>query len=119
MLLKRLKISTVLRLISFIVFVGMWYYYSNEALERYESEDVTNRLEMKYGDDDLGNIAMPAITICPAVKPVLNNECRRQRKNEPYYQYSIDCIQQLNNVSKFVDAIKYDNPVKGKTFGKT
>ena len=93
----------------------MWCLYSYEALERYESEDVTNSLEMKYGDDDLGNIAMPAITICPAAKPKLNNECRSPYPKEPYYQYSIDCIQQLNNVSKFVDSIKYDNPVKGKT----
>ena len=56
---------------------------------------------------------MPAITICRPWFVVGDCTTFWRPDQEPIYNHAIDCIEKINNVSKFVDDIKYDNTVKG------
>ena len=111
---EKLNVSffNIIWLISAFVLAGIFSYWSQQAWQKYESEPVSNNLELRYGDDNLGNITLPAVTIC---KPwfEVGDYCNYKEKQEPIYKNAIDCIEKINNVSKFVDDIKYDNPVKG------
>ena len=117
---EKLKMSlfNIMWLISALVLAGIFSYWTKKAWQKYDSEPVSNNLELRYGDDNLGNITMPAITICRhwfwAGDYHKEDYCAFDVNLGPIYKHAIDYIEKINNVTKFVDDIKYDNTVEGK-----
>lgn len=61
--LKQLEVSTTF--IAIVVLMSIFGYWSSHAFIKYSRKPVSTTISFNYGDSNDGNIAFPAITICP------------------------------------------------------
>ena len=100
--------------------VAIFIYWTITAYIKYESEPVSTSLEHRLGDDDLGNFTLPVISFCRAhynesldKSPHLKkcNIIHRQKiLTDGMTNAAIDCMQDYDNISDFLEAIKIDYP---------
>ena len=105
--------SRLFWLLSVIILVGLLIYWCVLAIMKYSNEPIATSVEFRYGDDGLGNITMPMMTFCKKSlyqKSIWKN-CTYV--DGPPFMTAINCIEEHGDVDKFVEAIKYENPLKG------
>ena len=106
--------SRLFWLFSVIILTTILIYWCVLAIIKYNDEPIATSIEFRYGDDGLGNITMPMMTFCKKSlyqKSIWKN-CTYV--DGPPFMTAINCIEEHGDVNKFVEAIKYKNPLKGK-----
>ena len=106
------------RLVSLILLIAIFIYWTITAYLKYESEPVSTSLEHRLGDDDLGNFTLPVISFCRAhynesldKSPHLKNCNLVHRENilkDGMTNAAIDCMQDFDKVSDFLEAIQIE-----------
>ncbi len=47
-----------------IIFAIIFLYWSTDAYNKYNEEPISTQIRFRLGDDDKGNVTMPALTVC-------------------------------------------------------
>jgi hypothetical protein len=58
-------VETGLKLIFSLGLWGVLVYWSSTAIIKYASEPLSTQTQYLFGDDNLGNISLPLVTLCP------------------------------------------------------
>ena len=109
-------ILSFLRWSSMIILITLFCYWGINAFKKLTSEPISTRIENKYGDDDMGNLIMPAISLCrpsESISIIKSLKCL-YNTSEPFYVNAINCIEVLGNVTHFMNGMRYENPMKCK-----
>ena len=112
-------VKSAIRLAIVLLLVAIFIYWTITAYLKYQSEPVSTSLEHRLGDDDLGNFTLPVISFCRAhynesldKSPHLKNCNQIHRENilkDGMTNAAIDCMQDFDKVSDFLEAIKIEH----------
>jgi hypothetical protein len=58
-------VETGLKLIFSLGLLVVLVYWSSTAIIKYASEPISTQTQYLFGDDNLGNISLPLVTLCP------------------------------------------------------
>ena len=116
-----------LRLVSLILLIAIFIYWTITAYVKYLSEPVSTSLEHRLGDDNLGNFTLPIISFCLAhwASTSLDSSPHLKKCDKTYRQKiskdgmtnaAIDCMQDYANVSEFLEAIKIETASHKREF---
>ncbi len=46
------------------ILMAVFIYWSNNAFKKYSEQPLSTQIKFRFGDDNLGNISLPAFTVC-------------------------------------------------------
>ena len=105
-----------IRLLSILVLISVFIYWTISAYTKYEEEHISTSTEYRIGDDDVGNLNLPVFTFCldPRWRMPKCHKHRGKMHTEGTTSALISCMQDYSNSTEFLKKVHVLNHIQCK-----